>query len=138
METAASHPNRPEGILQQTLFKQNQTQANTVAQLDAEIEELESRYRQTGRVETPESQLAKARRRQESARKKGMKVLPAIQKAQRALQTHHKRLNKLQAQEAKLTEHLARLQADNTQNSDPVPIILRMDAGFCARSASHP
>jgi len=115
---------------QQELFITNQKLANTFAQLQAEIEELENLYRKTGRVETTNSQLNKARRRQETAGKKMMKTPQALQQAKRAAETHQQRLEKLKAQEKQLLEHLSQLQADNENNPAPVHMILRMDAGF--------
>jgi hypothetical protein len=115
---------------QQELFIKDQMLANTWAQLEAEIEELETLYRDRGRVETINSQLAKARRRQEAAGKKAMKIPPALRQAKRAAETHQQRLEELKTQEAQLVQYLAQLQADNANNSDPVAIILRMDAGF--------
>ena len=59
-----------------------------------------------------------------------LNIPPALRQAKRAAETHQQRLEKLRAQEAQLIEYLAQLQADNDQNPDPVPMILRMDAGF--------
>jgi hypothetical protein len=115
---------------QQELFRKDQMLGNTWAQLEAEIDQLETFYRDRGRVETSNSQLAKARRRQEAAGKKAMKILPALRQAKRAAETHQQRLLSLKAQETELAEYLAQLQADNDNNPDPVPMILRMDAGF--------
>ena len=115
---------------QQILSKQSQTLGATLAQLRAEIKELESKKRQTGCVVAPNSQLAKALSRYQETGKKLMKAPLAMQKAQRALATHHQRLDKLSAEHTHLVEHFEQLYADNENNTDPVPIILRMDAGF--------
>ncbi len=115
---------------QKTLWKQSQTLAETLAKLDEEIAELETLYRQTGRVETPHCKLAKARRRQQATGKKLMKVPKALQKAQRATATHQQQLIQLQAEETLLVKHLEQLRADNENHASWVPIILRMDAGF--------
>lgn len=115
---------------QQALFRQSQTLSATLAQLRAEIEELEALNRQTGRVETPNSQLAKVRRRYEAAGKKLMKMPQALRQTQRAQTTHQQRLEKLKAERTHLGDHLQKLQADNHNNTEKVPIILRMDAGF--------
>lgn len=115
---------------QQDLYGQSQTLGVTLAQLRAQIKSLAAKNRQAGRVETPHSPLAKARRRYEAAGKKLMKLPLAMQQAQRACATHQQRLDKLCAQQTQLVDHLHQLQADNQNNADPVPMILRMDAGF--------
>jgi len=111
-----------------------------VIRLKAHVTELEVTYstrkaskvshRARGRTEKPHSQLAKARRQLATWQKKLRKANQAYKQAQRAEATHQKRLEQLQAEHASLTKHLARLQTDNEKNPDPVPIILRMDAGF--------
>jgi hypothetical protein len=101
-----------------------------IAQLKAEVAFLETTYHARGRVEKKQSQLAKVRRRLTSAEKKLKKAFQALQQAQQAEVTHKKRLKPLQAEHDSLTEHLAQLQMDNENNSDPVPVILRIDAGF--------
>jgi hypothetical protein len=115
---------------QQELFRKDHMLANTWAQLEAEIDQLEQLYRDSGRVETSNSQLAKARRRQEAGEKKAITIPAALRQAKRAAETHQQRLEKLKAQEAQLLQYLAQLQDDNDNNSDPVGIIVRMDAGF--------
>ena len=125
-----------QGWLAAQLDKQNAARAQLetlpkeVARLKAEVSRLEATYRAQGREEKPHSQLAKARRRLAATRKKLKKAPQHLQKAQRAAATHRERLERLQAQHAELTAHLARLQADNASNPNPVTIILRIDAGF--------
>jgi hypothetical protein len=80
---------------QQELFRKDQMLGNTWAQLEAEIDQLEILYRNRGRVETSNSQLAKARRRQEAGGKKAMKIPAALRQSIRAAETHQQRLEQL-------------------------------------------
>jgi hypothetical protein len=52
------------------------------------------------------------------------------QKVEQAVASHRARLDQLEAERTELKAHLARLKADNESNPDPVPVILRLDAGF--------
>jgi hypothetical protein len=115
---------------QNVVKAQLETLPKEVTRLKAEVTRLEATYRAQGQQEKPHSQLAKARRRLAAAQKKLKKAPQYLQKAQRAAATHRERLERLQAQHAELTAHLARLQADNASNPSPVTIILRIDAGF--------
>jgi hypothetical protein len=115
---------------QKAVKVQLETLPKEVARLKAEVTTLEAAYRDRGREEKPHSQLAKARRRLAAAQKKLKKAPRYLQKAQRAAATHRGRLERLQAEQAELTAHLARLRADNESNPNPVSIILRIDAGF--------
>ena len=115
---------------QQDLLAQFERLPEQVVQREAEIAELEATYQAQGRTEKTHSQLAKARRQLQAVQKKLKKAPQTLQQAQRAQATHQRRLEQLQTELAFLTEYLAQLQADNASNVDPVPIILRMDAGF--------
>ena len=44
--------------------------------------------------------------------------------------THQQRLKTLSAEQTRLVEHFEQLREDNKNNTNPVAIILRMDAGF--------
>jgi hypothetical protein len=102
----------------------------TVAQLETEVANLEVAYQTQKRPEKPYSKLAKARRRLAAARKRLLRVPQRLQKAEQAIATHQARLDRLQAERAELKAHLERLRQDNEKNPEPVPIILRLDAGF--------
>lgn len=101
-----------------------------VTQLETEVAMLEATYQAQGRKERPHSMLAKARRRLAAARKKLAKIPEHWQKVDQAVASHQARLDQLEAERAELKAHLARLRADNGSNPDPVPVILRLDAGF--------
>jgi hypothetical protein len=102
----------------------------TVAQFETEVARLEATYQALKLKEKPYSKLAKARRRLASARKRLVRVPERLQKAEQAIVTHQARLDQLQAQRTELKAHLERLRNDNENNPEPVPIILRLDAGF--------
>ena len=102
----------------------------TVTQLETEVATLEFTYQTRGCQERPHSMLAKARRRLAAARRKLAKLPELWQKAEQAVASHRARLDQLLAERTELKAHLARLKADNESNPDPVPVILRLDAGF--------
>jgi hypothetical protein len=102
----------------------------TVTQLETDVTTLESTYQTQGRPERPHSMLAKARRRLAAARRKLAKLPERWQKAEQAVASHRARLDQLEAERTELKAHLARLKADNESNPDPVPVVLRLDAGF--------
>jgi len=113
-----------------TLQARLDTLPGTISQLEPKVVALEAAYRERGRVAKPHSKLAHARRRLASTRKKLSKTPHALQQAQQAVVTHRSRLADLQAETDQLSAHLTQLQADNAQNDDPVPLIVRVDAGF--------
>jgi hypothetical protein len=112
------------------LLDQQDTLPQIVTQLEREMTTLETTYQAQGRKERPYSKLAKARRRLASARRKLAKIPEHRQKAEQAVASHRARLDQLEAERTELKAHLARLKVDNEHNPDPVPVILRLDAGF--------
>jgi len=102
----------------------------TVAQLEMEFKALEATYKAKKREEKPYSKVAKARRRLASARKRLARIPERLQKAEQVIATHQAKLDQLKAKRSALKEHLAKLRRDNENNPKPVPIILRLDAGF--------
>jgi len=115
---------------QQALQARLQALPGEIARLEETVTTLEAAYRQQDRPERPHSQLAQARHALARAQARLAQVPPQLQQAAQATATHQARLAALQAEHDALTAHLAQLQADNAANSDPVVIILRMDAGF--------
>lgn len=101
-----------------------------IARLKAEVAALEASYQAQGREEKPYSQLAKARRRLAAAQKRLTKAPQRLKQAEQAAATHRERLDQLEAERVELKAHLARLEADNEAGAQPVPIIVRVDAGF--------
>jgi hypothetical protein len=115
---------------QRNLIDQQDTLPLTVAHLETEVVTLEATYQAQGRQEKPHSKLAKARRRLAAAQRKLTKIPERWQKAERAAASHRARLDQLKAERTELKAHLEKLRADNESNPDPVPVILRLDAGF--------
>ena len=115
---------------QRELLNQQETLPLTMTQLEAEVATLEATYQLQGRKEKPHSRLAKTRRRLATAQRKLAKLPERLQKAERAAATHRARLDQLETERAQLKAHLDRLRRDNENNPQPVPIVLRLDAGF--------
>jgi hypothetical protein len=109
---------------------QLETLPGAIADLKAEVAQLEATYRAQGREEKPHSQLAKARRRLASAQEKLAKAPKKLEQAQQVAATHRMHLERWQTKQTALVEHLEQLEADNASNPDPATMILRMDAGF--------
>jgi hypothetical protein len=112
------------------LMDQQDTLPLTMTKLETEVATLEAAYQAQGRKERPHSKLAKARRRLAAAQRKLTKAPERWQQAERAAATHRARLDQLQAERAELKAHLDRLKRDNENNPEPVPVVLRLDAGF--------
>jgi hypothetical protein len=112
------------------LMDQQDTLPLTVTQLETEVATLEATYQAEGRKERPHSKLAKARRRLAAVQRKLAKIPEHWQKAERAAASHQARLDQLQVERAELKAHLDRLRGDNEKSSEPVPVIVRLDAGF--------
>jgi len=109
---------------------QQDTLPLTVTQLKTEVATLEATYQAEGRKERPHSKLAMARRRLAAALRKLAKIPERWQQAERAAASHRARLDQLQAERTELKAHLARLRSHNESNPEPVPVIVRLDAGF--------
>jgi hypothetical protein len=101
-----------------------------IARLEAEVTELEAVYQTQGRPERAHSHLAKTRHRLASARTKLDQAPQQLHKAEQAAIPHRQRLAQLYTERDQLAAYLAQLQADNQNNTAPVTIILRLDAGF--------
>jgi hypothetical protein len=100
-----------------------QTFQSTVRHLEAEYQALE-------RQERPHCKLAKARRRLVSAQKREQRAWRDLRKKQRKADEQQGKLRELQEELLSLDEWLAYLETDNMANPNPVPIVLRVDAGF--------
>ena len=112
------------------LMDQQDTLPLTVTQLKTEVATLEATYQAEGRKERPHSKLAMARRRLAAALRKLAKIPERWQQAERAAASHRARLDQLQAERTELKAHRARLRSHNESNPVPVPVIVRLDAGF--------
>ena len=101
-----------------------------LAQAESRRDELEQAYGDAQRLERPHSHLARARQQVAQLEKR-------IQRSLKAVETHEQRARKLDATLARLeaerqtrVARRAELEADNQNNSNPVSIRVRMDAGF--------
>ena len=100
------------------------------ATLVADLTRLEAEYQAQGREERPHSKLAKARRRLETCRKRQRRAERDRDRADRQVGRLNVRAQVLSERVPQLDERIAQLAADNAANPNPVPIILRIDAGF--------
>jgi hypothetical protein len=94
------------------------------------VTDLEAAYQAQQRQERPHSELAKTRRRLVSAQKREQCAWRDLKKKQRQIDEQQRKLDKLQTELLSLDEWLAYLETDNMSNPNPVPIVLRIDAGF--------
>jgi hypothetical protein len=101
-----------------------------LAQAESRRDELEQADGDAQRPERPHSQLARARQHVVQLEKR-------IQRGLKVVETHEQRARKLDATLARLeaerqtlVARRAELEADNQNNSNPVSIRVRMDAGF--------
>lgn len=98
--------------------------------LREEIESLEAEYQAQNQQERKHCHLAKARRKLDSAQKREQRAWRDLQKLQRRERQQQAKLDKQRDQLLGLDERLAYLEADNRDTPNPVPIVLRIDAGF--------
>ena len=107
-----------------------QEEAAREAPLAADLTRLEAEYQAQGREERPHSKLAKARRRLEACRKRQRRAERDRDRADRQVGRLNVRAQVLSEQVTRLDEYIGQLVADNAANPNPVPIVLRIDAGF--------
>jgi len=98
--------------------------------LGAEVQQLEVEYQTQGRQEKKHCQLAKTRRHWIAAQKREERAWRDWQKLQRRQREQQAKLATLQERLHALDEWLAHLETDNQATPNPVPIVLRVDAGF--------
>ena len=91
---------------------------------------LEVEYQAQERQERPHCKLTKARRRLVSAQKREQRAWRDLRKKQRKADKQQRKLSELQEELLSLDEWLAYLETDNMANPNPVPVVLRIDAGF--------
>jgi hypothetical protein len=94
------------------------------------VRHLEAEYQDQERQERPHCKLTKARRRLVSAQKREQRAWRDLRKKQRKADEQQRKLSELQEELLSLDEWLAYLETDNMTNPNPVPIVLRIDAGF--------
>jgi hypothetical protein len=101
-----------------------------VQTLQDRVKHLEAEYQAQQRQERPHSKLAKTRRRLISAQKREPRAWRDLKKKHHQMDQQQCKLDELQAELLSLDEWLAYLETDNMANPNPVPIGLRIDAGF--------
>ncbi|MCJ7701886.1 MAG: hypothetical protein MUO62_09905 [Anaerolineales bacterium] len=94
------------------------------------IGNLEAEYQAKERIEKPHSYLAKARHQLTAAQKREQRAWRNLQKIQTKRTRYSQTMQDLQAQLVTLEERLSYLEADNLSNPNPIPVVLRVDAGF--------
>ena len=98
--------------------------------LQAEVVRLENEYQARGWEEKPHSQLAKTRHTLAAAQKREQRAWRDVKKVQTIRASQENEMRILQEQQTHLDERLVELEADNLANPNPIPFVLRIDAGF--------
>jgi hypothetical protein len=101
-----------------------------IVQLESTVVDLEQAYQAQNRPERPYSKLAKARRKLKTARKHEQRIWHRLQKLYRKQDEQQQEIQALQEELIALDERINYLDVDNRLNPNPVPIVLRIDAGF--------
>jgi hypothetical protein len=99
-------------------------------QLQDEVTYLEADYEAQGRSERPHCQMAKRRGKLLAAQKRETRGWRDLKKYQTKAGRIWQQISEKQAELLALDERLAYLEADNWANPNPVPMLLRIDAGF--------
>jgi hypothetical protein len=115
---------------QRRLWKRITEAKSEALTLDAEVQQLTVEYEAQGRQEKKHCRLAKTRRRWIAAQKREERAWRDLQKLQRRQREQQAKLTTLQERLLALDEWLAHLETDNQAAPNPVPIVLRVDAGF--------
>jgi len=110
-----------------TIIIQSRSEAKT---LQAEVVRLENEYQAQGWEEKPHSRLAKTRHKLAAAQKREQRAWRDAKKMQTIRANQEDEMRTLQEQQTHLDEWLAELEADNLANPNPIPFVLRIDAGF--------
>ena len=95
-----------------------------------EVDRLTALYQEQGREEKPHSQLAKRRRKLAAAQKRSQRRARQLRPMQRKIDRQRQQIIQQEELLLSLADWLAHLETDNDTNPNPVPIILRVDAGF--------
>lgn len=94
------------------------------------LAELECSYQEQQRLERPTSQLALARKRVTTLRKRRRRREKVLAKAQQVCEWTQGLIRKQQAEECFLQERLESFERENATNRQPVQAVFRLDAGF--------
>ncbi|MEW5980589.1 MAG: hypothetical protein AB1898_32820 [Acidobacteriota bacterium] len=110
-----------------TIIVQSRLEAST---LQTEVVRLEKEPLAQGWIEKPHSRLAKARHKLAAAQKREQRAWRNVEKLQTIRANQEGKMRTLQEQQTHLDTWLAELEADNQANPNPIPFVLRIDAGF--------
>ena len=94
------------------------------------LDHLTTLYQEQGREEKPYSELAKMRRKYASAQKRSLRYTRKLRPIQRKIERQRREIIQQEETLLPLADWLEHLETDNDTNPNPVPIILRIDAGF--------
>lgn len=94
------------------------------------VANLEARYQSQGLEAKPHSKLAKARHKLAQTCKRKLRLEKKMAKIERAKRKIEHKISSDQEQLILIDQWLAKLEADNSANPNPVKIVLRIDAGF--------
>jgi hypothetical protein len=120
---------RAQDKLQQTQQQLAETETQII-HYQEQVTALEAEYGQRNRPERPHSQLAQTRRRLGVQQRRRERRRQALQNAQRQVSKKEAAWQETQAQVTTLNQRLQRFEQENATNPKPLPIMLRMDAGF--------
>ena len=112
------------------LWNRIQEARNEIQTFQSTVRHLEAEYQAQERQEHPHCKLTKARRRLVSTQKREQRAWRDLRKKQRKADEQQRKLRDLQEELLSWDEWLAYLETDNMANPNPVPIVLRVDAGF--------
>jgi len=116
---------------QERCLWQQMSQAQQEARsYQAEVDRLTALYQSQGWEEKPHSQLAKARGKLASTQKRSQRRARQLRPIQRQIERQRQEIVQQEEALLSLADWLAQLEIDNDANPNPVPISLRLDAGF--------
>lgn len=95
-----------------------------------QVAQLAAAYQAQGRTERPHSQLAKTRRKLAAAQKREARAWRDLNKVEARLARQQQKIDEHQAALLRLEDWWVTLDTDNLANPNPVPMVIRLDAGF--------
>lgn len=96
----------------------------------SQVAHLAAEYQAQGRTERPHSQLAKARRQVAAAQKREARAWRDLDTIEGRIARQQPKIDEHQAALLSLEAWWVTLDTDNRANPNPVPMVVRLDAGF--------
>lgn len=127
--TAEEHLQKAEQALKQAEQRLQET-LQQVQQWQQTVTQLEAEYQARHRPERPHSRLAQARKRLSVQQERQPRREKALRQAQQRLAKRQSQRDQMQAQCLELQQRLKRFERENESNPAPMPIVIRLDAGF--------